>query len=304
MNTEPGTQAAWGPVGPASRRRRIWPWVVAAIALVVVLGGGAYVAAGVGIAVSDRTAAERVVDQVRQDNDKVASLVKAPDLQADVSGNTDINKLRADIGGYRARITAAKATLAADMPRLDQAASKLRSDSGSFLLMPQRGSLDHERNRLEALAAAFRSADQALGVADQQLQFVDSLLATSALFSQVGDKLNADDPAGALALYGQVDPAMQQLAELAKNPHIPQQLQTLANTFATTAADVKKLVQAGQAKDANTANALTIRLQADEKALNGYDEKAAQAQATQILQPYVTRYETAMKEAGIKVVSG
>lgn len=304
MESEGWTNPAPMPAGSAPRRRRRGVWiaiVVAATVLVGLMGGGAYLVAGTIIAANDRVTTDRVLEQSRSDNDKVASLVKAPDLQSDLNGNVDYAKVRSGLEANRAGIATGKATLAAGRLRLQQAAARVRSDSASFLVVPQRGAMERDRERLEAVTTAFTAADAALSVADDQLQFNMALVAATEMFDQVGAKLNADDVAGTLALYGQLDTAVQQVVELAKSASIPEQLRILATALQSTAADVKKVVQAVQAKDLRTATALEPKLDSDEKALNTFDENAAKAQAAQIFQPYRARYETALRAAGFRV---
>lgn len=286
-------------------RRRTGLRIVVALGVIVLLGlvgGGAYLVAGFAIASGDRLAADRALEQARTDNNRVAALVKTPDLKTGTGADADVTRLKSDLDAYRARIAPARASLTADMPRLRQASDKLRSDRGSFLLAPQRPALDQERQRVEAAMTALTAADQALTVADQQLAFSDALLAAAQLFEQVGEKLDANDLKGALAMYGQLDAAVAQVVELAKGTSIPQQLQSLATAFANTAADVERLVRAVQANDLRSMKALTPRVDADEKALESFDEKTAQAQAEEIFKPYQARYEAALKSAGFKLV--
>lgn len=305
MGYGPGTPYYPLPVSQAPRRRT-GLWVAVAIGLVVLLvlvAGGAYLVIGAAVAGGEKLAADRVLERARQDNNAVFTLITPPNLGGGVSGSdADLAKLKSDLDAYRGKIGPARTTLAGDMPQLREQSSKLGSDENSFLLAPQRATLDGERQRLQAALTAFTNADQALVIADDQLRFASALMSAAELFSQVGNKLTANDLAGALAVYGQLDPAMQQVVQLAKSPNIPKQMQTLTTALATTAADIKQLVQAVRARDLRTVNALTPKIDADQKALESFDENAAKTQTEQIFQPYKSRYEAALKSAGFKVV--
>lgn len=304
MGYGPGTPYYPLPVSQAPRRRT-GLWVALALGLVVLLvlaAGGAYLVIGAAVAGGDKVAAERVLERARQDNNAVFTLIAPPNLGGGVAGsNADLAKLKGDLDAYRAKIGPARTTLAGDMPQLRAQAGKLGADESSPLLAPQRATLESERQRVQGAMTAFTSADQALVVADEELRFASALASAGELFVQLGDKLTANDVAGALALYGQLDPAMQQVVQLSKSPNIPQQMQTLTTALATTAADIKQLLQAVRARDLRTVNALTSRIDADEKALESFDENAAKTQTEAIFQPYKSRYEAALKNAGFKI---
>lgn len=299
------------PPGPRTRRRglRLIIAAVAVLGLVVVALGG-YLAAGVAIANADRQQAARALEQARQDNNQLASLVKAPDVGPTAFGSSsqDLTKLESEVQAYDARLPPAKTRLAASATRLHAASDTLQSESGNVLVAPERSSLAAERKRLESVITAFGAADEIMTIGDELLQYEASLIHASAVFIQVTDKLTTNsDAAGALAMYPQLDSATQRMVQLAKGPHIPPQFRSLTTNFAAAMPDFKRFIQAVQARDNRTVIALGPKLEDEMNGLidaaNKLDDKTVQATVQQLFQPYVDRYNAGLRAAGIQVVS-
>jgi hypothetical protein len=284
------------PAPRASRAGRII-WVVAAV-LVALLAVGGYLAAGFVVAASDRQTAEALVEHARNDNNQISSLVKKlPSPPSSASSAQDLSQSKTAVAGIAATFDRERGVVNSDLPRLHRASATLQSQSGSLLVVPERGSLDKERSRVDAVVTAFLAARAVLQIGGDQMRALSSIFdAESVLLGTIQQQ----DVARALAAYPQVESKVQQAVTLSKALNVPPQIQALATSMGTLAADFKQFLQAQQSKNFNALQRSAAKVQADADGF-AFDDKGFNAYETNLFKPYQDRYNQALRQAGFTV---
>jgi hypothetical protein len=287
-----------GPAPPASHRGRIIGAVAAVLVAVVAVGG--YLAAGLVTAASDRQAADAVVGQARKDNNQVAALVKTvPSGPSSINGTQDLAKAKITADSAAAAFDQGVRLVTSDLPRLRQADATLQSQSGSFLVATQRGSLDKERARVDSVVTAFSAAHDYFQLAGDQMRFNSSMLdAEMVLLGAIQEK----DLTRALAAYANVDSKVQHAVTLSKGPNIAPAMQTLMGALATLAADFKQLLQAAHAGNLKATQAAQAKVTSAANAVGIFDQKGFDEFEAKTFKPYQDRYDQALRQAGFSVI--
>jgi hypothetical protein len=244
-----------------------------------VLAGGAYVVAGKAAGDADRQAAELVLQQARQDNGLVYGLMKTvPSPPSSINGAQDLPHAKGAVDKVAAALRHAHLVVNSDLPRLRRAGVTVQAQSGGILVLSQRGPLDQERGRVDSVVTGFSVAGEYLQVAENQMRFTSSMLDAEIALVGVIALVQQQNMAGALELY-------------------PQMLDPV-NTLSTLAADFKRVIQAAQARDLRTIQALQPQLAAEANALGHYDQQGLDSYEASLFKPYQERYRRALRQAG------
>ncbi|TMC08447.1 MAG: hypothetical protein E6J41_13375, partial [Chloroflexi bacterium] len=134
----------------------------------------------------------------------------------------------------------------ADLARLRRAGAVLREQSGSILVVTQRGSYDSVRARVDAVATAFAAQRDALQVASDQVAVFSAMLDAAIALDAVTPILNRQDNQGALAAMPPVDAKMLRAVTLSKGSNVAPQMQALIGSMATFVTDLEQFLHANQ----------------------------------------------------------
>jgi hypothetical protein len=272
--------------------------------LVVILASGSYLAASVVTAGIDRQAAEVVVGTVISDNNQFAqTMTKVSSPAGPTSVSQDPAQARTAMDGITSDLWKAQGTVNADLARLRRAGTVLRDQSGGILVVTQRGSIDHERARVDAVVTAFSAQGDALQVASDQIVVFSAMLDATIALDAVTPILNRQDNQGALAAMPLVDAKMQRAVTLSKGSNVAPQLQALIGSMATFVTDLEQFLHADQAGDVAAAEALATRLQRDGDATANFDQTGFDAYESSLYKPYEDRADAALRRAGFEVVT-
>jgi hypothetical protein len=285
--------------GRVYRERRLAPFAWIGIVLLLVLAGGAYVFAGKAAGDADRQAAELVLQQARQDNGLVYGLMKTvPSPPSSINGAQDLPHAKGAVDKVAASLRHAHLVVNSDLSRLRRAGATVQARSGGILVLSQRGPLDQERGRVDSVVTGFSVAGEYLQVAENQMRFTSSMLDAEIALVGVIALVQQQNMAGALELYPQVDGKVQAAIALSGGRFIPPQMLDPVNTLSTLAADFKRVIQAAQARDLRTIQALQPQLAAEANALGHYDQQGLDAYEASLFKPYQERYRRALRQAG------
>lgn len=299
------SQTPLGNAGAVPPLRRAAPLVGTVVAvLVVILASGGYLAAGAVTAGIDRQAAEVVVGAVVSDNNQFAqAMAKVSSPAGFTSVSQDPAQANAAMDGITSDLRQAHGTVTADLARLRRAGTVLRDQSGGILVVTQRGSLDQERARVDAVTTAFSAQRDALQVASDQIVVFSAMLDAAIALDGVTPILNRQDNQGALAAMPPVDAKMQRAVTLSKGSNVAPQMQALIGSMATFVTDLEQFLHAAQAGDVGALEALATRLQRDGDATANFDQAGFDAYESSLYKPYEDRADAALRRAGFKVVT-
>jgi hypothetical protein len=284
------------------RGRRLGPLigvVVVVILLVVVIGG--FVAVGAAIATGDRLEADAAISQAGKDANQISDpLSKVPDVPFSNSAQ-DLANYKTTLDGYVTKFKQADGLVNSDLPKLRSVSDKLRGEAGNPIVAVQRGSLDQERSRVDSVVAAFSAAGQYLKISEDQVTFFAAFVDATGSLAALRPYEDRRDYAGALAQFSGIDSKVQQAVALSKGTSTPPQFQSPTNGVATMAADRKKYLQALQARDTKTANAMQTKLDADATALTNFDQQGFTKYEDQLFKPLQDRWANSLRQAGFQI---
>jgi len=290
---EEPTQA---PAPERSRRRSGRRWlIIGGIALVFLLiigyvvGGAAAVGGPVGRADSALHTA------VSHNNDMVDSFsidrFKGIDLKSD---NPDIPAAKTAVATDKEKVVKWQAQVSGDRAALEQVRPDLKS---SFLTLPEQGTLDRHRQRVDAALSALNTAQKGIDLYTKEFAFVDPFLDAMAGFEAIGKAATANDIAGVKAQLPGTGANMQKAIALAQPPAVPAELAPALTSIQHILTDLTALVAAVEANDAAAAQKAEAALEADAAVLSKYDWTAAEAATKALFQPLIDAYNRDMKVA-------
>jgi len=270
--------------------------------LVVVLAAGGYLAAGLVVAAADRQAAEVVLSEVIADNNRIAhTMVTLSSPGTPTAVTQDAGPAKTAVDGFATDFRQVQGTVASDLARLRQTSAALRDQSGSPLVITQRGSLDQERSRADAVITAFSAAMGALQVGLDQMNDESAMLDAASALEAVMPMINRQDFHGALAALPAVDAKMQRAVTLSKGENVAPQMQAMTGAMATFVAVLEQFLRAAQSGDISATQATGTKLQGDADAVGRFDQAGFDAYESGLFKPYEDRYVTALQRVGFKV---
>jgi hypothetical protein len=266
--------------------------IVGAIAMVFLVMIGYIVggAAAAGGPVGQTDAALRATFD-HQDR-VVASLSEDPFKNLDFKSNTpDIPTAKTALASYEHRLASATDLVASDRAALQRIRPDLHA---SILTLPERAAIDRDRRRVDAALAGLASARDGLAVLEKESAFAAPFLDALAGFVALG---NATDLAGVQAQLPGTGASLQKAVDLAKPPAVPAELGPMLTAMQQAVTDLRAMVAAAQANDQTAFTTASAALDADVKAMTGFDQTALD-QADQVrFQPMIDSYNSQMKIA-------
>ena len=266
--------------------------IVGAIAMVFLVMIG-YVVAGAAAAGGPVGRADAALRATFDHQDRVvASLSENPFKNLDFKSNTpDIATAKTALAAYEHRLASATALVTTDRAALQ----RIRLDlHGSILTLPERAAIDRDHRRVDAALAGLASARDGLAILEKESAFAAPFLDALAGFLALG---NATDLAGVQAQLPGTGASLQMAVDLAKPPAVPAELGPMLTAMQQAVTDLRAMVAAAQANDQAAFSTASAALDADVKAMTGFDQTALD-QADQLrFQPMIDSYNSQMKIA-------
>jgi hypothetical protein len=266
--------------------------IVAAIAMLFLLMIG-YIVGGAAAAGEPVGRADAALKATFDHQGRVvASLSEDPFKNLDFKSNTpDIATAKTALAAYEQRLASATALVATDRAALQRIRPGLHA---SILTLPERAAIARDRRRVDAALAGLASAMEGLVILDQESAFAAPFLDALAGFVALG---NATDLAGVQAQLPATGASLQIAVGLAKPPAVPAELGPMLTAMQQAVTDLQSMVAAAKANDQAAFSTASTALDADVKAMTGFDQTALD-QADQVrFQPMIDSYNSQMKIA-------
>jgi hypothetical protein len=268
---------------------------VAAIALVVLIAIG-YVLGGAAAAGGPVGSADKAVrGTVDHENAVVDVLNEDPFKGIDVSGGTaNIPNAKAVLTAYKEKLSKLQPTVSSDRAALQAVRPQLQS---SFLTLPEQGTINHDRQRVDAALAALHHAQRGIDISKKQVDFLNAVFDAAASFDAVGKSMQANDVAGTATQLPGTKAAVQGAIALAQPPDIPAAFMPMLKAMQQAADDLQGLISAVQANDSAGVQRYVAAVEADGKALEAEDQNAIDKAENDLFQPLIASYNREMKIA-------
>jgi hypothetical protein len=222
--------------------------------------------------------------------DVVATLSQDPFKNFDFnSANPDIAKAKTALADYEKRLAQSVSVVNADHAALRGVRRDLQS---SLLTLPEQSTINRDRRRVDAALAALHSAGEGLDTLQKESAFAEPFLDAIAGFEALG---NATDLAAIVAQLPGTGANLQKAVALAKPPAVPAEASPLLTAMQQVLKDLEALVAAVQANDEAAANNATSALDADGKAITGFDTSVIDKADEVRFQPLIDAYNREMK---------
>lgn len=293
-STEP--PAAQVPAPDVVRRRSGRRWlVIGGIAVIFLLIIG-YVVGGAAAASGPVARADTALHTaISHNNDTVDSFKNDPFNGVDFSSSTvDIATVKAAVATDRQKVATWQAQVSSDRTTLQQVRPDLKS---SVLTLPEQGTLDRHRHRVEAALSALNSAQKGIDLYAKEIAFIDPFLDAMSGFEAIGKAGTANDLAGVKAQLPTTGANMQKAVDLAQPPAVPAEFGTALKAIQKVLIDLQALVAAVDANDAAAAQKADATLQADAAIVDKYDWKSVDTAAKTLFQPLIDAYNRDMQVA-------
>ncbi|TMD42954.1 MAG: hypothetical protein E6I88_02950 [Chloroflexi bacterium] len=296
----PESAPASTPDGPASpsagdrRSARRWP-IIAAIAVVLLLIIG-YVLGGAAAAGGPVGSADKALrGTIDHENSVVDVLNEDPLKGVDLStGTGDIPKAKAALTAYKQKLARVEPSVSSDRAALQSVRPQLQP---SFLTLPEQGSINHDRQRVEAALAALRSAQRGIDISKKQIDFLNAVFDAAASFDAVGKTMQANDVAGTASQLPTTGASVRKAIALAQPPDIPAAFLPMLKAMQQAANDLQALISAVQANDSAGVQKYVAAVEADGKTLAASDQKTIDKAENDLFQPLIDNYNREMKIA-------
>src|SRR5256712_6374631 len=182
-------------------------------------------------------------------------------------------------------IPAAKTAVATDKQKVAQWQAEVSSDraalqsvrpdlTGSLFTLPERGTLDRHRQRVDAALSALSTAQKGIDLYAKEFAFVDPFLEAMAGFEAIGKAGTANDLAGVKDQLPGTWASMQKAIDLAQPPAVPAELVPALKSIQQALKDLQALVAAVQANEPAAAQKAESPLEADAPVLSKYERDA------------------------------
>jgi len=289
-------EPAQAPVGDGGRRPSGRRWlIIGGVALVFlllvgyVLGGAA--AAGGPIARADSA----LHTAVSHNNETVDSFNNDPFNGIDFSSNAvDVAAVKAAVATDKQKVAKWQAQVLSDRTALQQVRPDLKS---SLLTLPEQGTVDRHRQRVEAALSALSTAQKGIDLSMKEFAFFDPFVDAMAGFEAIGKAGTANDLAGVKAQLPATGANLKKAIDLAQPPAVPAEFATALKSIQQVLNDLQALVAAVDANDAAAAQKADAALTADAAVLDKYDWKSVDAASKALFQPLIDAYNRDMKIA-------
>lgn len=278
------------------QRRSSRRWVPVAVIAVVVLLVIGYVVGGSAAAAGPVSRADSALRATVDHNNAIANM-----FQDDPFKNVDFGASNPDPTAAKSAlgIVNGEASRWQDMISGDRnALRKVRGDlNTSLLTLPENGTIDSHRRRVDAGLSAMATAQKALDLIRKQVAFLMPLMDVVADFQAVGKAADANDIGTMQSSLSSAAASLQKTITLAKDASVPQPLTSALATLQKTVTDMQALVTAVQSRNAAAISAGVAAVEADSKALDAVDSTAIDKAETALIQPLSDAYDRDMKIA-------
>jgi hypothetical protein len=287
-------QPAPAPAPEGGRRRSGRRWlIIGGIAIIFLLIIG-YVVGGAAAAGGPVARADDALHTTVSHNNETASSFKGDpfkgiDLKSD---NPDIAAAKAVVTAEKQKLAKWQALVSSDRTALQRVRPELKS---SFLTLPEQGTIDSHRQRVDAGLSAMGSAQKAIDLYTKQLAFVDPFLDAVNGFVAIGKAGTAEDIAGIKAQLPGTGASIQKAIDLAQPPAIPTELGPTLKAIQQVLSDIQALVTAVEANDAAAIQKYATAVETEGNNLSKYDSTSLEAAITALYQPLSDAYDRDMK---------
>lgn len=293
---EPAPAPTSSPAPEPARRRSGRRWLIIggiAVIFLLIIGyvvGGAAAASGpVGRA---DTALHTVVSH---NNEMVDSFNNDPFKGIDLkSDNLDVSAVKTAVATDKEKVASWQTQVSSDRAALQQVRSELKN---SVLTVPEQGTLDRHRQRVDAALSALNTAQKGIDLYTKEFAFIDPFLDAMAGFEAIGKAGTANDLAGMKAQLPGTGANMQKAIELAQPPAVPAEFGTALKSIQQVLNDLQALVAAVDANNAAGAQKAEAALEADAAVVDKYDWNSVDAAEKALFQPLIDAYNRDMKIA-------
>lgn len=271
----------------------------AAAVAIVIAGIGVYlfVSAGASASVAERSAGSvlKTIDSDTTQIDKSLQMPKMPGLR---SADADFSGAKQTFDVHLTQIDQTRSMVAADQAKLRSTRDKLRTERANLLALTSRSALDHELSRVVSMRSALDEADAALMIERNQARALsalcDALMNGNVLF----DRINKQDPVGAISRFSGVQAKLIAAADLAKADGVPMEVGLLISAFQSFLADLLSVFQASARNDMAALKSLSARIDADAKAAESVNPDRFDALGQALVIPHADRYHASLRAAG------
>src|SRR6266576_589364 len=281
-------EPAQAPVGDGGRRPSGRRWlIIGGIALVFLLLVG-YVLGGAAAAGGPIARADSALHTAVSHNNE-------PFNGIDFSSNAvDVAAVKAAVATDKQKVAKWQAQVLSDRTALQQVRPDLKS---SLLTLPEQGTVDRHRQRVEAALSALSTAQKGIDLSMKEFAFFDPFVDAMAGFEAIGKAGTANDLAGVKAQLPATGANMKKAIDLAQPPAVPAEFGTALKAIQQVLNDLQALVAAVDANDAVAAQKADAALTADAAVLDKYDWKSVDAASKALFQPLIDAYNRDMKIA-------
>ena len=276
------------------RSSRKWA-IIGAIGVLLLLVIG-YVVGGAAAASGPVARSETALKTAVGHNNTMADV-----FQNDPFKNVDFKSDNPDVGAARAASTTVKQNLSrwqgmvsGDRKALQQARTDLTT---SFLTLPEQGTIDSHRHRVDAALSALGKAQQGIDLLNKEMAFFDPFLDVIAGFEAIAKAADASDLGAMQSQLGSTAASMQKVIDLAQPPALPSELTPTLKQMQQMIKDLQALVSAAQSGNEAAVNRYVAAIEADAKALDATDETALDKAITALFKPLEDAYDRDMKIA-------
>ena len=279
---------------PARRSGRKWI-VIGAIAMVflVVIG---YVVGGAAAAAAPVSRSEGALRTAVSHNNTIADLFKKDPFK-----DVDFKSDNPDVGAARAAAATVKQNLAqwqrmvtGDRQALEQARTDLTT---SFLTLPEQGSINSHRHRVDAALSAMGDAQQAIDLLSKEMAFFDPFVDVIAGFEAISKAADAKDLGAMQSKLASTAASLQKAIDLAQPPALPTEVTPTLKQMQQLIKDWQAMVSAAQRSDLAAFDRYAAAIEADAKALDATDDTAVDNAVTALFKPLGEAYDREMKVA-------
>ena len=265
---------------------------IIALVLLVVIG---YVLGGAAAAAGPVGNADKALRQtVDHENTVVDVLNQDPLKGLDLSSSANIPQAKAAMTAYKQKLSRIEPTVSADRSALQSARPQLQS---SFLTLPEQGTINHDRKRVDAALAALRSAQRGIDISKKQVDFLNAVFDAAANFDELGKRMQASDLSGTASQLPVTSDSVKKAIALAQPPDVPTAFMPFLKAMQQAADDLQKFITAVQAGDSANVQKYLAAVEADGNALGATDQNSINKAENDLFQPLIDNYNAQMKIA-------
>jgi len=256
----------------------------------------AYVIGGAAAASGPLTRADTALQTaVSHNNEMVDSFNNDPFKGIDLkSDNLDVPAAKTALATVKQSVSRWQAMVTKDRKALLPVGPDLKS---SFLTVPEQGTIDRHRQRVEAALSALATAQRGIDLYTKEFAFIDPFLDAVAGFEAIGKAATANDLGGIKAQLPGTGASMQKAIALAQPPAIPAELGPALKAIQQLLNDIQGLVAAVEANDVAGGQKYAAAVDADGTDLSKYDSTAVETAFKALFQPLIDAYNRDMKIA-------